>query len=70
METETEGRIGSGCHERNERRTSYRNGHRERRLETRFGTMSLRIPKLRSGTYFPSFFEPRKMSETALVAVV
>jgi putative transposase len=70
MEMEAEARIGAGRHERNEERTTHRNGYRERRLETRMGTMNLKIPKLRSGTYFPSFLEPRKMSEKALVAVV
>ncbi len=67
---EAEARIGAGRHERKEERTTHRNGYRERRLETRLGTMNLKIPKLRSGTYFPSFLEARKMSEKALVAVV
>jgi len=70
MEIEAEQQIGAGKHERNEDRNTHRNGYRDRRLETRMGTMNLKIPKLRSGTYFPSFLEPRKMSEQALVAVV
>ena len=70
MEMQAEAQIGAGRHERNEERTTQGNGYRERRLETRLGTMNLKIPKLRSGTYFPSFLEPRKMSEKALVAVV
>ena len=70
MELEAEQIVGAGHHERSEERTTHRNGYRDRRLETRLGTMSLKIPKLRSGTYFPSFLEPRKMSEHALVAVV
>jgi len=70
MEIEAEQQIGAGKHERNDERSTHRNGYRDRRLETRMGTMNLKIPKLRSGTYFPSFLEPRKMSEQALVAVV
>ena len=70
MELETEQQVGAGHHERIEERKTHRNGYRERRLETRLGTMNLKIPKLRSGSYFPSFLEPRKMSEHALVAVV
>jgi transposase-like protein len=70
MEMEAEQIVGAGHHELSEERTTHRNGYRDRRLETRMGTMNLKIPKLRSGTYFPSFLEPRKMSEQALVAVV
>jgi len=70
MELEAEQQIGAGKHERSGERSTHRNGYRDRRLETRMGTMNLKIPKLRSGTYFPSFLEPRKMSEAALVAVV
>ena len=70
MELEVEQKIGAGRHERNDDRTTHRNGYRDRKLETRMGTMDLRIPRLRSGSYFPSFLEPRKTSEQALVAVV
>lgn len=70
MELEAEIRCGAGKHERSEDRTNQRNGYRPRTLETRAGSLSLRIPKLRSGTYFPSFLEPRKLAEQALVAVV
>ncbi len=70
MELEAEGRCGAGLHERSAERVNRRNGYRERTLETRIGTMELRIPKLREGGYFPSFLEPRKASEQALVAVV
>ena len=70
MELEAEQKVGAGHHERSDARVTQRNGYRERRLETRLGTMDLKIPKLRSGSYFPSFLEPRKMSEHALVAVV
>jgi transposase-like protein len=70
MDMEVEQHVGAGPHERSESRTTHRNGYRDRRLETRLGRMDLRIPKLRSGSYFPSFLEPRKASEHALVAVV
>lgn len=55
MELEAEQQAGAGRHERNDERSTHRNGYRDRRLETRLGTMNLRIPKLRSGSYFPRF---------------
>src|SRR5260370_25922941 len=70
MEFEVEGVVGAGRHERSEERTTHRNGFRDRTLETRLGTLELRIPKLRQGSYFPAFLEPRKTAERALVAVV
>lgn len=70
MELEVAERIGAERHERSDGRTTYRNGYRERTLETRLGTLELDIPKLRSGSYFPSFLEPRRLSERALVAVI
>jgi transposase-like protein len=70
MEFEVEGLVGAGRHERSDERTTYRNGHRERSLETRLGTLDLKIPKLRQGSYFPGFLEPRKTAERALVAVI
>ena len=70
MEADVEGLIGAGRHERSGERTTYRNGYRERALDTRLGTLQLRIPKLRQGSYFPPFLEPRKTSEKALVAVI
>lgn len=70
MEAEAEQRCGAGLNERSEERVNRRNGYRERTLETRIGSLELRIPKLRTGSYFPSFLEPRKASEQALVAVV
>ena len=65
-----EGLIGAGRHERSGDRTTYRNGYRDRTLDTRLGSLQLRIPKLRQGSYFPPFLEPRKTSEKALVAVI
>ena len=70
MDMEVEQHVGAGPHERSESRTTHRNGDRDRRFEPRLGRMDLRIPKLRSGSYFPSFLEPRKASEHALVSVV
>lgn len=70
MEAEAEARCGAGLHARSPGRVNHRNGYRTRMLETRLGTLDLKIPKLRSGSYFPSFLEPRKASEQALVAVV
>lgn len=70
METDVEGVIGAGRHERAEGRTTWRNGYRERALDTRLGTLNLRVPKLRQGSYFPGFLEPRRTSEKALVAVI
>ena len=70
MEADVEGLIGAGRHERSPERLNYRNGYRERALDTRLGSLQLRIPKLRQGAYFPPFLEPRKTSEKALVAVI
>src|SRR5437763_4702115 len=70
METDVEGLIGAGRHERSGDRTTYRNGYRDRALDARLGALQLRIPKLRHGSYFPPFLEPRKTSEKALVAVI
>src|SRR6201987_2477645 len=70
MEADVEGLIGAGRHERTGDRLNYRNGYRERSLDTRLGSLQLRIPKLRQGSYFPPFLEPGKTTEKALVAVI
>ena len=70
MEFEVTNRIGADKHERAEGRATYRNGYRERPLHTRLGTLDLRVPKLRQGTYFPAFLEPRRLTEQALTAVI
>ena len=70
MEADVEGQIGAARHERTGERLNYRNGFRDRTLDTRLGSLQLRIPKLRQGSYFPPFLEPRKTSEKALVAVI
>ena len=70
MELEVESLTGAGHGERNPDRTTHRNGYRERDWETRAGTVELRIPKLRKGSYFPCFLEPRRLAEKALTAVI
>jgi hypothetical protein len=70
MQADVEGLIGAGRHERSADRLNYRNGYRDRSLDTRLGPLSLRIPKLRQGSYFPPFLEPRKTAEKALVMVI
>ena len=70
MELETEGLCGAGHGERSADRRNQRNGYRERDWETRAGTVELRIPKLRRGSYFPAFLEPRRLAEKALTAVI
>ena len=70
MELETEGLCCAGYGERSADRRNQRNGYRERDWETRAGTVELRIPKLRRGSYFPVFLEPRRLAEKALTAMV
>ena len=70
MEADVEGLVGAGRHERSGDRTTWRNGYRDRTLETRLGPLNLKVPKLRTGSYFPGFLEPRKPVEKALVAVI
>src|SRR2546423_4146676 len=70
METDVEELIGAGRYERSGERTTWRNGYRDRTLDTRLGALQLRIPKLRQGSYFPPFLEARKSSEKALIAVI
>ena len=70
MALEVEGLCGAGHGERSPDRTNLRNGFRERSWETRAGTVDLRIPKLRKGSYFPAFLEPRRTAEKALAAVI
>jgi putative transposase len=70
MEADVEGMVGAGRHERSPDRLNYRNGYRDRTFDTRLGSLQLRVPKLRQGSYFPPFLEPRKVSEKALAAVV
>ncbi|RWK73201.1 IS256 family transposase [Mesorhizobium sp.] len=70
MELEVGAATGAAHGEKNPLRLVRRNGYRDRDWETRAGTVELRIPKLRKGSYFPSFLEPRRMAEKALIAVI
>lgn len=70
MDMEVEGLTGASWGERSAGRLNQRNGYRERSWETRAGTVDLAIPKLRKGSYFPTFLEPRRAAEKALVAVI
>jgi putative transposase len=70
MEAEISELIGAQRGERSEDRATHRNGYRPRRWDTRAGEIELQIPKIRQGSYFPSFLQPRKRSEQALVSVV
>jgi putative transposase len=70
MELEVAGLTGAGYGEKSSERLVQRNGYRERDWETRAGRVELRIPKLRKGSYFPFFLEPRRMAEKALTAVI
>src|SRR3954469_8348624 len=70
MELESESLCGAGHGERSAERRNQRNGYRDRDWETRAGRVELRIPKLRRGSYFPAFLEPRRLAEKALTAVV
>jgi transposase-like protein len=70
MELEVGGLTGAAWGEKSADRVVQRNGYRDRIWETRAGTVELRIPKLRKGSYFPGFLEPRRIAEKALTAVV
>ena len=70
MELEVETLCGAAHGERSPERINQRNGFRDRDWETRAGTVELRIPKLRKGSYFPGFLEPRRTAEKALTAVI
>ena len=70
MEAEVTEKVGAEPHERTEERTTHRNGHRDRRWDTRLGTLTLKVPKLREGGYVPSFIEHRRRSEQALISVI
>lgn len=70
MDAQVSAQIGAEKYQRTENRNNQRNGTRSRLYETRLGSINLDIPKLRQGTYFPSFLEPRRKWEQALVNVI
>lgn len=70
MDMEVESLCAAGYGERSPERVNSRNGYRERQWDTRSGTIELQIPKLRKGSYFPGFLEPRRTAEKALAAVI
>ena len=70
IEAEATAVIGAAPHERSDERTNYRNGHRPRLLTTKAGDIELKIPKLRSGSFFPQILERRRRIDRALYAVV
>lgn len=70
MSLEVEAQTGASFGERSEDRKTSRNGYRDRSYDSRLGELALRIPKLRQGSYFPSFLEPRRTVEKALVGVI
>jgi putative transposase len=70
MDADVQSLTGAGHGERSETRENWRNGYRDRTWHTRAGTVPLKIPKLRSGSYFPGFLEPRRSSEKAMTAVI
>ena len=70
MDVEVESLTGAAHVERSPERTNQRNGYRTREWHTGVGTVPVAIPKLRRGTYFPSFLEPRRSADKAMIAVI
>src|SRR5215207_2147873 len=70
MELEVAQHVGAERYERTPDRSGQRNGDRERAWDTRVGSLELRVPRVRDGSFYPSLLEPRKRAERALVAVV
>jgi len=70
MDMDVEQLCGAGYDIKSAERTNSRNGYRDRPWDTRAGTIDLKLPKLRAGSYFPPFLEPRRTAEKALAAVI
>ena len=70
LEVEVAQHIGAERYERSGERNGQRNGYRDRTWDTRVGTLDLKVPRVRDGSYFPSLLEPRKRVERALEAVL
>ncbi len=70
MEAEVSAHLGAERHERTPERAGQRNGYRDRQWDTRVGSVELKVPRVRDGSYFPALLEPRKRAERALTAVV
>ena len=70
MEVEVAQHLGAERYQRSPERQGERNGYRERTWDTRVGSLELRVPRVRDGSFFPSLLEPRKRAERALVATV
>lgn len=70
MDLEVTQHVGAEPYERTTTRTGQRNGTREREWDTRVGTIELKVPRVRDGSFYPSLLDPRKRAERALVAVV
>src|SRR3954468_21674056 len=70
MELEVAQHLGAERYQRTSERQGERNGYRDRNWDTRVGSLELRVPRVRDGSFFPSLLEPRKRAERALVATV
>lgn len=70
MELEVSQHLGAERHERTPERTGQRNGYRPRDWDTRVGTIELKVPRVRDGSFYPAMLDPRKRAERALVGVV
>src|SRR5690348_14468477 len=66
MELEVEEQLGAGRYERTPERTGQRNGYRDRQWDTRVGSITLSVPRIRNGSYLPTLLEPRRRAEQAL----
>ena len=66
VDAEATAHIGAGPHERTDTRTTQRNGHRDKTVSTTAGDLTVRIPKVRSGSFFPALLQPRRRIDVAL----